>query len=561
MKGLKVLLLLAVPLGVASCSVDERGAPGRCEDKVVSDVREYLPERICLFDPSEFYKGSAVKSSDMESVFIDEGDLDYGSARYYERDSLRYVQIPVSNVGLPDSNVIRFVKIETTSEYSRPGSFKTYLVYRSLLDGSRPTASIVMIAYQPKYMTEEEISSLDFFNCDGLNGVIFYGHLDGERYLVEMVINGMTAGLYEILDPDDGKMETADIRVVIYPDVSPSSSEDDDEWWWNDDIPELIVAICVGNSRGPSEPEPDEPPADGGGEMAGGSDVRDEYVTNIDKGSGGGAVPTDDYVEIVIEEVGRGETTGEGIYQTGFPIMCMATEDYVNGVRTSDFVGWSGDYSSVSPKIIFSKIYPGTYKLTAMFHDYAPCSDPAQGRGDPLLEMEILGTINNGIKGGDYGYGRGRFHNGIDLACPVGTPVFATMEGVVTDTRTGIGLESYSDYSKRVGFIPEPSFNTGNAVYITGTLNNETYTTVYWHLTEVYVTTGQKVGVGEIIGTSGMTGNAFNPEYPDDTSRTHLHYSVKKGDRWAPNSSYVDPADFLYAEFDEYGKNINDCNE
>lgn len=76
-------------------------------------------------------------------------------------------------------------------------------------------------------------------------------------------------------------------------------------------------------------------------------------MTNIDKGSGGGAVPTDDYVEIVIEEEGRGTTTGEGIYQTGFPIMCMATEDYVNGVRTSDFVGWSGDYSSVSPKIIF----------------------------------------------------------------------------------------------------------------------------------------------------------------------------------------------------------------
>ena len=33
--------------------------------------------------------------------------------------------------------------------------------------------------------------------------------------------------------------------------------------------------------------------------------------------SGGGAVPTDDYVEIVIEEEGRGTTTGEGIYQTG----------------------------------------------------------------------------------------------------------------------------------------------------------------------------------------------------------------------------------------------------
>ena len=550
MKGLKVLLLLAVPLGVASCSVDERGAPGRCEDKVVSDMKDYLPEKICLFDPSEFYKGSAVKSSDMEAVFIDEGDLDYGSARYYERDSLRYVQIPVSNVGLPDSNVIRFVKIETASAYSRPGSFKTYLVYRSLLDGSRPTASIVMIAYQPKYMTEEEISSLDFFNCDGLNGVVFYGHLDGEIYLVEMVINGMTAGLYDILDPDDGEMEAADIRVVIYPDVSPSSSEEDDEWWWNDDIPELIVAICVGNSRGPSEPEPDEPPADGGGDISGGGDIRDEYVTNIDKGSGGGAVPTDDYVEIVIEEIGRGETTGEGIYQTGFPIMCMATEDYVNGVRTSDFVGWSGDYSSVSPKIIFSKIYPGTYKLTAMFHDYAPCSDPAQGRGDPLLEMEILGTINNGIKGGEYGYGRGDFHNGIDLACPVGTPVFATMEGVVTRVKH-IPHGTYEEVGHGMSIS---DFGTGNAVYITAIINGKEYTSFYWHLDEIYVNKNDYVSVGTIIGTSGITGNASS----DKCAGPHLHYGVKYGGSWSVD--YLNPETFLYADFNKEGKNINDCN-
>ena len=559
MKRLKMFLLLAVPLGVASCSVDERGAPGRCEDKVVSDMRDYLPEKICLFDPSEFYKGSAVKSSDMESVFIDEGDLDYGSARYYERDSLRYVQIPVSNVGLPDSNVIRFVKIETASEYSRPGSFKTYLVYRSLLDGSRPTASIVMMAYQPKYMAEEEIASLDFFNCEGLNGVIFYGHLDGEIYLVEMVINGMTAGLYEILDPDDGEMETADIRVVIYPDVSPSSSEEDDEWWWNDDIPELIVAICVGNSRGPSEPEPDEPPADGGGEMAGGSDVRDEYVTNIDKGSGGGAVPTDDYVEIVIEEIGRGETTGEGIYQTGFPIMCMATEDYVNGVRTSDFVGWSGDYSSSSPKIIFSKIYPGTYKLTAMFHDYAPCSDSAQGRADPLLEMEILGTINNGIKGGEYGYGRGDFHNGIDLACPVGTPVFAAFDGVVDYIRDDVpsGFGSYDDYRNAGGTYPRQSYNAGNVIYISSVLRGRTYQQCYFHLDKIHVTAGQRVSAGQLIGESGISGNASSP----GCAGAHLHFGLRYYGIDEGNFIYIDPADFLYAEFDEYGKNTNDCNE
>ena len=561
MKRLKMFLLLAVPLGAVSCSVDERDAPVRCDDGVVSDVRDYLPSRICLFDPSEFYKGSAVKSSGMESVFIDVDDLDYGSASYYERDSLRYVQIPVSNVGLPDSNVMRFVKIETASAYSRPGSFKTYLVYRSLLDGSRPTASIVMMAYQPKYMTEDEISSLDFFNCEGLNGVVFYGHLDGSIYLVEMVINGRTAGLYEILCPGEPEMETADVRVIIYPGLSPSS-EDDDEWWLDDDIPELIEAICIGNYRGPSEPGPDEPPADGVGDISGGGDIRDEYVTYIERDNGGGAAPPEEgenYVEIVIEEVGRGTTSGEGIYQTGFPIMCMATEDYVNGVRTSDFVGWSGDYSSSFPKIIFSKIYPGTYDLTAMFHDYAPCHDEAGGCGDPLLEMEILGSLNNGIRGGEYGYGRGDFHNGIDLACPVGTPVFAAFDGVVDYIRDDVpsGFGSYDDYRDAGGTYPRKSYNAGNVIYISSVLRARTYQQCYFHLDKIYVTAGQHVSAGQLIGESGISGNASSPE----CAGAHLHfglryYSVDEGD-----FIYIDPADFLYAEFDEYGKNMNDCNE
>ena len=174
--------------------------------------------------------------------------------------------------------------------------------------------------------------------------------------------------------------------------------------------------------------------------------------------------------------------------------------------------------------------------------------------------MEILGTKNNGIAGGRFGDARGRKHNGIDLACPIGTPVYSTMNGIVTGVRAGIGLESYEDYTKRVGYVHEKSYNTGNAVYITSGSGDDAITSVYWHLTEVYVHEGQPVMCGELIGTSGLTGNAFDPVNPDDYSNAHLHYGVKEGGRWAPDTCFVDPEKYLYAIFDNEGKNTKKCD-
>ncbi|MBO8464852.1 MAG: M23 family metallopeptidase [Bacteroidetes bacterium] len=542
-----------------SCSVHEAERPLSRESGEFSSMRAYLPDRICVYDPSELFKGAAVKSGGGDgAVFIDEDDLDYANARFYEADSMKYIQIPVRNVGLPDSNVIRFVKIETTSKFSPPGGFKTFLVYRTRLDGSMPAASIIMIAYQPKYMTDEEISSLDCFNCEGLNGVLFYADLDGSIYLVEMVINGDTAGYYDILTPEEAEEYEGEVHVLIFPDVSPSSDDGDGS---TDNPYKLDPAVMIGEL--PDDPDIPEPPDHGGRDLPGeGDDHLNPYIDHTiggGRGGGGGGHgepdpgEDDDYVsvELVIEKVGRGETTGEGIYQMGFQITCTATPEYIGGEQTSEFIGWSGAYQSTAPRITFSLTEAGTHVLTATFHDYAPCNDPAQGRADPLLEMEILGTINNGIKGGDYGNGRGRFHNGIDLACPIGTPVYSTMDGEVSRIKN-VPHGRFGDVG---GNMDPRDFATGNAIYITTTVNGKEYTSVYWHLDEIYVTLGQKVSIGTIIGTSGMTGNAAEK----GCAGPHLHYGLKEGGAWS--SDYLNPKTHLYAVFGKDGKNDNDCRK
>ncbi|MDI6839643.1 MAG: M23 family metallopeptidase [bacterium] len=86
-------------------------------------------------------------------------------------------------------------------------------------------------------------------------------------------------------------------------------------------------------------------------------------------------------------------------------------------------------------------------------------------------------------------------HPGIDFAAPFGTPVFATMDGVV----------------EFVGFDE----SLGNLVEVT---NDNGFTTVYGHLARVNVENSSKISRGDLIGFVGTTGKSFAP---------HLHYEVQ----------------------------------
>ncbi|GAL87878.1 peptidoglycan DD-metalloendopeptidase family protein [Jejuia pallidilutea] len=101
-----------------------------------------------------------------------------------------------------------------------------------------------------------------------------------------------------------------------------------------------------------------------------------------------------------------------------------------------------------------------------------------------------------------YGY-RVRAHRGTDFAAPIGTPIMATANGTVTESR------------RRGG--------NGNYVKIR---HNATYETQYLHMSKRKAKVGDFVKQGDVIGWVGMTGNTGGP---------HVCY------RFWKNGKQVDP--------------------
>jgi murein DD-endopeptidase MepM/ murein hydrolase activator NlpD len=88
-----------------------------------------------------------------------------------------------------------------------------------------------------------------------------------------------------------------------------------------------------------------------------------------------------------------------------------------------------------------------------------------------------------------------RNHKGVDLAGPVGTPVYATADGLVSKA------ERFSSY--------------GNYIQIE---HGGEMQTRYAHLSGYAVRAGDKVHKGDLIGYVGSTGRSTGP---------HLHYEVR----------------------------------
>lgn len=111
-----------------------------------------------------------------------------------------------------------------------------------------------------------------------------------------------------------------------------------------------------------------------------------------------------------------------------------------------------------------------------------------------------------------YGQRGGALHAGIDFALPAGTPIHSAAAGTVVkagDVGDGYGTSVFIDH--------------GNG-----------YLTHYAHQSSLKVSVGDRVGVGEVIGYEGSTGDSTGP---------HLHFEVHQGQMW----NQIDPAPFLRA--------------
>lgn len=88
-----------------------------------------------------------------------------------------------------------------------------------------------------------------------------------------------------------------------------------------------------------------------------------------------------------------------------------------------------------------------------------------------------------------------RQHNGVDLAAPTGTPVYATADGLISraDWFSSYGLYISIDHGAELE-------------------------TRYAHLSRLAVAAGERVRKGDLIGYVGSTGRSTGP---------HLHYEVR----------------------------------
>ena len=146
----------------------------------------------------------------------------------------------------------------------------------------------------------------------------------------------------------------------------------------------------------------------------------------------------------------------------------------------------------------------------------APVSSaPASGG---MFQRPASGRLSQGWgpASGANGYS---FHNGLDIAGPVGTPIYAAQTGTVL--RAGWG-GAY-----------------GNHVMIAHVINGQVWTTVYAHMSSVSVSAGQRVSQGQNLGGMGSTGNS---------SGSHLHFEIHRGGYSYSSSSAgstVNPASFF----------------
>ena len=102
-----------------------------------------------------------------------------------------------------------------------------------------------------------------------------------------------------------------------------------------------------------------------------------------------------------------------------------------------------------------------------------------------------------------------KMHNGIDMACAQGTPIYATRAGTVTVA----------------------SYQASGAGYYVSINHLDGFASIYMHMTHYVVSAGQSVAQGQLIGYVGSTGMSTG---------AHLHFGISYA------GTYVNPLAYIY---------------
>lgn len=169
-------------------------------------------------------------------------------------------------------------------------------------------------------------------------------------------------------------------------------------------------------------------------------------------------------------------------------------------------------------------------RLYVQSKSYDEVLEMAKNKSQMMACLPAIMPIKNGVDKICSGFGYRlhpiyktlHLHTGIDIISPRGTPVYATGDGVVS-TPSGNSLTGYG-----INVVINHGYG---------------YQTLYGHLSKKFVSEGQKIKRGQLIGYVGSTGMSTAP---------HLHYEVWK------SGTKINPVNYFYNDLssEEYEKVI-----
>ncbi len=175
------------------------------------------------------------------------------------------------------------------------------------------------------------------------------------------------------------------------------------------------------------------------------------------------------------------------------------------------YTGTGGPFEAIEP------LKAGAAKFKQLFTSWKKLDRIEQGTiAIPSIEP-VKGsafTSGYGVRSDPF-RGRAAMHAGIDLAGPIGTPIYATADGFV----------GRAEWAGGYGNLVE--LNHGRGIQ-----------TRYGHLTRSVVNAGQRVARGQQIGYMGSTGRSTG---------SHLHYEVRIDGKAVNPTPFMQSSDYLLA--------------
>jgi len=225
------------------------------------------------------------------------------------------------------------------------------------------------------------------------------------------------------------------------------------------------------------------------------------------------------------------EDRDDNIYRTIFEAEPISKEKRNAGVggsdRYADLEGYSNSKMIIESTKLIDQLSRRLYIQSKSYDDIL---EMAKNKERMLASIPAIQPVSNKdltriASGFGYRihpvYKTWKMHTGIDFTAPVGTPIYATGDGVVIKPK-----------NRMSGY--------GNAIVIN---HGYGYQTIYAHCSKIVAKPGTKVKRGQIIGYVGNTGISTGP---------HCHYEVRK------NGQPINPVNFFYQDLspEEYEKVI-----